>query len=321
MMSHLKEAHRIFDEEIAGLTRAKAALAKSFDSAVDLMLGAKGKVVVAGIGKSGIIGHKIAATMASTGTAAVYLNAGEALHGDLGVVNQTDVVLMLSNSASTAELAHMLPSIKQIGAKMIGLFGKTNTALAKACDVVLDASIEKEACPLGLAPMTSSTVALVVGDALASALMQAHGFKPDDFAVYHPGGSLGRRLLLRVHDVMHSVGAGVGPVVIPETKLQDALDVMSDSNLGGVIVAEGPKIAGVFTDGDLRRRILEGCQLDAPIRSLMTKNPTCVDDTMRLGEVLDLMESANRKIYFVPVKDADENLCGALRMHDIVSDL
>jgi arabinose-5-phosphate isomerase len=317
--NHYKEAHRIFDAEIEGLKRTKERVNENFSQSVELILGSKGKVVVAGIGKSGIIGHKIAATLASTGTSAVYLNAGEALHGDLGVVNAEDVVLMLSNSAATTELVHMLPSIKQIGAKMIGLFGQSDTALAQACDLVLDASVEQEACSLGLAPMTSSTVALVMGDALASALMQARGFKPDDFAVYHPGGSLGRRLLLRVCDVMHPV-ADDFPVVVPELPLREALSVMSISNLGGLIVAEANKIKGVFTDGDLRRYVLEGCSLDAPICEFMTNDPITVQDSMRLGEILDLMEASGRKIYFVPVSNAAGELSGALRMHDIVSD-
>jgi arabinose-5-phosphate isomerase len=317
--NHYNEAHRIFDAEIAGLNRTKELLDETFNLAVELILNSKGKVVVAGIGKSGIIGHKIAATLASTGTSAVYLNAGEALHGDLGVVNAEDVVLMLSNSAGTTELVHMLPSIKQIGAKIIGLFGKSDTALAQACDLLLDASVEKEACSLGLAPMTSSTVALVLGDALASALMQAREFKPDDFAVYHPGGSLGRRLLLRVCDVMHPVSENF-PLVVPELPLREALSVMSISNLGGLIVAEANQIKGVFTDGDLRRYVLEGCSLDAPIRDFMTKDPITVQDSMRLGEILDLMEASGRKIYFVPVSNAEGELSVALRMHDIVSD-
>jgi arabinose-5-phosphate isomerase len=317
--NHYNEAHRIFDAEIAGLTRTKERLDESFNRAVGLILGSKGKVVVAGIGKSGIIGHKISATLASTGTSAVYLNAGEALHGDLGIVNAEDVVLMLSNSAATAELAHMLPSIKQIGARMIGLFGKPDTPLAQACDIVLDVSVEREACSLGLAPMTSSTVALVMGDALASALMSARGFKPDDFAVYHPGGSLGRRLLLRVSDVMHPVSDHF-PLAAPELPLREALSVMSISNLGGLIVAEANQIKGVFTDGDLRRYVLEGCSLDAPIHEFMTKDPITAQDSMHLGEILDLMEASGRKIYFVPVSNAAGELSGALRMHDIVSD-
>jgi arabinose-5-phosphate isomerase len=167
--------------------------------------------------------------------------------------------------------------------------------------------------------MTSSTVALVMGDALASALMQASNFKPDDFAVYHPGGSLGRRLLLRVCDVMHPVADNF-PVVVPELSLREALSVMSISNLGGLIVAEANKIEGVFTDGDLRRYVLEGCSLDAPICEFMTKDPITVQDSMRLGEILDLMEASGRKIYFVPVSNAVGELSGALRMHDIVSD-
>ena len=319
-MSYLKEAKRVFKAEVAGLEYTQANLSESFNQAVELILNTKGKIVVAGIGKSGIVAHKIAATLASTGTSAVYLNAGEALHGDLGVIDRNDVVLMLSNSASTMELVAMLPSIKQIGAKIIGLLGRLDTTLAKACNVILDVSIESEACPLGLAPMTSSTVALVMGDALASALMRVRQFKPDDFAMYHPGGSLGRRLLLRVHDVMHAVDEG-GPVVTPETTLKDALNVMSVSNLGGVIITDSKRIIGVFTDGDLRRQILQGCQLEVPISEVMTKDPVSVRETGRLGEVLELMEATSRKVYFVPVVDESGQLCGALRMHDIIGEV
>jgi arabinose-5-phosphate isomerase len=317
-MKYTSEAKRIFDEEIKGLQLVQSRLSGDFDRAVDLILASTGKVVVAGIGKSGIIGHKIAATLASTGTSAVYLNAGEALHGDLGMVSRQDVVLMLSKSAATIELSQMLPSIREIGAKIIGIFGCDSTALAQACDVVLDTKINREACPLGLAPMTSSTVALVMGDALATALIRARGFGPEHFAVYHPGGSLGRRLLLRVRDVMHADPRSV-PVVSPGMPLRDALGKMSAANLGGVVIAEGKKVVGVFTDGDLRRQILKGCSLEAPMSEVMTKDPVCVLATLRLGEALDLMEQTNRKIYFVPVVDDAGNFCGALRMHDVVA--
>ena len=318
-MSHLKEAKRIFEAEVAGLKHTCENLSEPFNQAVDLILHAEGKVVVAGIGKSGIMAHKLAATLASTGTPAVYLNAGEALHGDLGVVGRKDVVLLLSNSAATVELLAMLPSIKQIGARTIGLLGCLDTSLARACDVVLDVGVEKEACPLGLAPMTSSTVALVMGDALASALMCVRQFKSEDFAVYHPGGSLGRRLLLRVQDVMHPVN-DESPVVAPETTLKAALVVMSASNLGGVIIADSNKILGIFTDGDLRRLVLLDCNLEVPISEVMTKDPVSVRATMRLGEVLERMEAASRKVYFVPVADVSGRLCGVLRMHDIVGE-
>lgn len=317
---HTKEAKRVFESEIEALKGTKQKLSGSFDQAVELILQMTGKVVVAGVGKSGIIGHKIAATLASTGTPAIYLNAGEALHGDLGVVAANDVVVLISNSAATPELANMLPSLRQIGARIIGMFGKADTPLAAACDVLLDVGVEREACPLGLAPMSSSTVTLVMGDALAGALMQARGFTPDHFALYHPGGSLGRRLLLRVRDVMHT-GPNNTPEVAPDTLLSEALKEMSTINLGGIIITEKKRILGVFTDGDLRRRIVEGCALDQPIANVMTRDPITVSATMRLGEVLDLMEGTTRKIYFVPVADENGCLCGALRMHDVVGDL
>lgn len=316
--NHIQEGRKIFDVVIEGVTQVRDSIGQPFDSAVEIILETKGKIVVTGIGKSGIIAHKIAATLASTGTPSIFLNAGEALHGDLGVIAPDDVVLMLSNSAATTELCQMLPSIREIGAKTIGLFGRCDTPLAHACDVVLEVSIPREACPLGLAPMSSSTAALVYGDALAGSLMKARGFKPEDFAVYHPGGSLGRRLLLRVRDVMHSFSEGTGPVVYPSDTVKNALLAMTEWNLGGVVIAEANCIKGVFTDGDLRRRITEGCSLEIGIGDVMTKNPICVTDSMRLSEALELMESKSRKVYFLPVKNNQDHLCGFLRMHDIL---
>ncbi|MGC6424009.1 MAG: KpsF/GutQ family sugar-phosphate isomerase [Lentimonas sp.] len=314
-----KEAERIFNVEGAGLKQVLEQIAPTFSSAVELIRECQGKVVVVGIGKSGIIGHKIAATLASTGTSAVFLNAGDALHGDLGVVAPNDVVLMLSNSAKTAELVQMLPSLKSIGVKLIGMFGSSNTPLASKCDVILNLKVDQEGCPLGLAPMSSSTVALVTGDALASALMTSREFKSENFALYHPGGDLGRRLLLKVEDAMHPVGADF-PTIAPEMSLREALAVMDRSNLGGVVVTEGAKVVGVFTDGDLRRSILKETVLEAVVGDLMTTDPICIPIDFALGQALDLMEQSGRKIYFAPVVDADRKLKGALRMHDIVSE-
>jgi len=313
------EAKRIFNIEISALKSALVQMEGAFDQAVELIRACEGKVVVAGIGKSGIIGHKIAATLASTGTPAVFLNAGEALHGDLGVVAPKDVVLMLSNSAKTAELMQMLPSLKAIGVNIIGMFGSIDTPLAAICDVVLNLKVEHEGCPLGLAPMSSSTVALVAGDALASALMTSRDFKSENFALYHPGGNLGRRLLLQVADAMHPVGPAF-PTVTPDQSLRDALGVMNQSNLGGVIVVESEAVVGVFTDGDLRRCILGEAPLSVAIRELMTVDPICIPVDFALGQALDVMEQAGRKIYFAPVVDHGSRLCGALRMHDIVSE-
>jgi len=316
---HYIEAKRIFDVEISALRLALKQMEDSIDAAVELIKSCEGKVVVAGIGKSGIIAHKIAATLASTGTPAVFLNAGEALHGDLGMVASSDVVLMLSNSAKTSELLQMLPSIQAIGAKVIGLLGAIDTPLTAACDVVLNLKVEQEGCPLGLAPMSSSTVALVTGDAIASALMVSRDFKSENFALFHPGGNLGRRLLLRVEDAMHPVGPDF-PVVAPELTLREALAVMNRSNLGGVVVVEGRKVVGVFTDGDLRRCILADDPLDLPMARLMTSDPIAISVDFALGQALDVMEKAERKIYFAPVVNALGELSGALRMHDIMSD-
>ena len=314
-----EEAKRIFRVERDALAHVLQQLEPTFSDAVELIRSCEGKVVVVGIGKSGIVGHKIAATLASTGTPAVFMNAGDALHGDLGVVSKNDVIIMLSNSAKTGELVQMVPSLKSIGVKLIGMFGASDTPLSTHCDVLLNLSVEQEGCPLGLAPMSSSTVALVTGDALASALMTSRDFKSENFALYHPGGDLGRRLLLKVADVMHPTGQEF-PTVNPQTSLSNALEVMNRSNLGGVIVVDADRVVGVFTDGDLRRCILKKPDLNTAISDLMTVDPICIPVDSALGSALDLMEQSGRKIYFAPVVDGDAQIKGALRMHDIVSE-
>ena len=319
MGNHYVEAQRVFRDEAAALLRTMDAVCAVFDLVVDLILDCRGKVVTTGIGKSGIIAHKVSATLASTGTPSVFLNAGESLHGDLGIVGPEDVVLFFSNSGNTQELARMVPSIRKIGARSVGVFGRPNGSLVPQVDVSVDLSVEKEACPLNLAPMTSATVSLVFGDALASALIRARNFTAEDFAVYHPGGDLGRRLLLRVEDVMHSIGESV-PTVTPAMTLREALVVMNRSNLGGVIVIEGEQVVGVFTDGDLRRCILQDAPLDKVMATLMTPDPITIPRYFALGKALDLMEQSGRKIYFAPVVDSNLALLGALRMHDILSD-
>lgn len=315
---HYEIARDVVYREIDSLQHVLVRNREAIPRVVDLLQQASGKIVVTGLGKSGLIGRKIAATFASTGSPAVFLNAAEALHGDLGMVGAGDLVLMISNSAATDELRTMLASLQRIGARCIGLFGRTDTPLAAEMEVVLDISAPREACPLNLAPMSTTTNTLVIGDALAAALMQARGFTPDHFALYHPGGNLGRRLLLRVRDVMHT-GPADTPEVAPDTPLCEALKQMSAVNLGGIVITEQKRILGVFTDGDLRRRIVEGCALDQPIATVMTRDPITVAASMRLGEVLDLMEGTTRKIYFVPVSDENGLLCGALRMHDVVA--
>lgn len=316
MSNHLKIGQNTIQAEIDELSAVLSRLGASFESLVERILATDGKVVVAGVGKSGIIGHKIAATLASTGTPSVFVDAAEALHGDLGIVNRGDLVIMLSNSAATTELAQMLPSLREVGVPLVGFFGDHATPLAQACDILIDLRVSREACPLNLAPMSSSIVALAVGDALAAALMEARAFKPEQFAQYHPGGSLGRRLLLRVQDVMHPREGA--PVVAPTATVREALVAMSYANLGGVVILDGDSIIGVFTDGDLRRHILDGGSLQAEIRQVMTRDPIRVGISMRLGEALETMETAGRRVYFVPVEDGEGCFCGALRMHDIL---
>ncbi len=318
MPSHQKEAARVFREEIAALTTVLSRLTDPFDRAVDLCLTCGGKLVVAGVGKSGIVAHKIAATLASTGSSAVYLNAAEALHGDMGMVSPDDVVILLSNSAATPELLRMLPSIRKIGARTIGFFGRSDTALAEGMDVVLDLSIEREACPLNLAPMTSATVALVTGDALASALMKAKDFTPEDFAVYHPGGTLGRRLLYRVEDVMVK-DPGL-PIIAPDQSLREAIETLAEGRLGAVMVCdEDRRLVGILVEGDVRRHYLQNTPPDSPVRGAMSPRPKVVAPDNLLGEALREMESGDRRVYVLPVVDADNRVAGLLRMHDIVA--
>jgi arabinose-5-phosphate isomerase len=311
-------SHDVFTQEIGALASVRDRIGPEFDQAVDLILSKPGKVVVAGIGKSGIIGHKIAATLASTGTPAVFLNAGEALHGDLGMVGPEDVVLMLSKSGETAELAHMLPSVKEIGAALIGMFGATHTKLAQVCDLVLDVTVDDEACPLSLAPTTSATVSLVMGDALAIALMEKRGFSPDKFAVFHPGGSLGRRLLIQVRDVLPA-GETVAGISAGVT-LREAIQELSASSRGAVcLLSTQETIEGILTEGDIRRHFLLGTDPDTLVSEVMTPNPKVIPHTARLGEALDLMEKGDRQVYVLPVVDENHHYCGMLRMHDIVT--
>lgn len=313
--SHYAVARQVFRDEIDALGATLERLAGDFDRAVETILGLSGKVVVTGLGKSGLIGSKIAATLASTGTPAIFMNAAEALHGDLGYVARGDAVLMLSNSGRTVELAKMLPTLECLGTPIIGILGKRDTPLAGRCAVVLDAAVAKEACPLNLAPMSSTTVALVIGDALAAALMKARGFQPVDFALRHPGGALGVRLLLKVSDLMHTEGL---PVVGPAASFRDVIAESTRPNLGAVCVADGEgTLLGIITDGDIRRSLLKSNSLDARAEDLMTRDPVAIEADGSIDEALQRMEA--RKIYVLPVMTPERRLVGMLRMHDILS--
>ncbi|HEY0198304.1 MAG TPA: KpsF/GutQ family sugar-phosphate isomerase [Rhodanobacter sp.] len=288
-----------------------------FVQACRLILDCKGRVVVSGMGKSGHVARKIAATLASTGTPAFFVHPGEASHGDLGMILPQDIVLALSYSGETDELLFILPMIKRQGIPLIAITGKPNSSLATQADVHLDGSITNEACPLGLAPTTSTTVALVLGDALAVALLEARGFTSDDFARSHPAGSLGRRLLLRISDVMHA-GDDV-PRVPPDANVTAALVEMTRKHLGMTAVVDANRqLIGVFTDGDLRRALDdEGVDLrNATVAELMTRGPKTISADKLAAEAAQLMEK--HQIHALLVVDDEQRVVGALNIHDLL---
>ncbi|PHV10654.1 KpsF/GutQ family sugar-phosphate isomerase [Chitinimonas sp. BJB300] len=290
-------------------------LDETFVQAHALLLDCKGRVVVAGIGKSGHVGGKIAATLASTGTPAFFMHPAEAAHGDLGMITAEDVVLALSNSGESNELVALLPAIKRKGAKIIAMTGNPRSSLGMAADVHLNSSVSKEACPLNLAPTASTTVSLALGDALAVCLLEARGFSRDDFALSHPGGSLGRKLLVHVRDVMHQ--GDTLPVVSTQASLRDALFEITRKGLGMTAVVDAAgDLVGVFTDGDLRRAMDRDIDLKrAVIADVMTLKPKTIDANRLAVEAVQQMEQS--KVYVLLVTDANK-LAGAIRMHDLL---
>jgi len=300
--------------------RAIAALAKKlgtpFVTAVGMVLNCRGRVVVSGMGKSGHIARKLAATLASTGTPAFFVHAAEAGHGDLGMITPDDVVVMLSNSGETDELVMLAPHLRREGARLIAITGNEQSSLAKGADVHLDAAVDAEACPLGLAPTASTTAALALGDALALAVLQARGFSAEDFARSHPGGALGRRLLTRVADVMRS-GSAV-PTVSSSASLADAVIEMSGKGMGMTAVIDADaRVAGIFTDGDLRRAIERGVDFRAArVAELMTREPRRIAPERLAIDCVEAMERAP-KVTQLLVVDAEGRLAGALHLHDL----
>ncbi len=287
-----------------------------FVRACQIMLKCAGRVIVTGMGKSGHIGGKIASTFASTGTPAFFVHPGEASHGDLGMITRQDVVLALSYSGETNELLAILPLIKRLAAPLICLTGRPGSTLAKAADVHIDVSVKQEACPLNLAPTASTTATLAMGDALAVALLEARGFSENDFAMTHPGGALGKRLLLRIHDLMHT-GTRV-PKVAPGAKLSQALMEMSRKGFGLTAIVDGKnKVLGVYTDGDLRRTLDLGVDIrKATISEVMTRGGRHVRSDQLAAEAVQLMEK--HKITALLVTDAQNKLAGVLHMHDLL---
>ena len=288
--------------------------------AVDLLVGCLGKVVLTGIGKSGFIARKIAATLTSTGTRAVFLHASDALHGDLGILDKSDVVVLVSNSGETDEVIAMLPYLKHRTVPLIVIVGNLTSTLASNADVVLDASVDKETCPFNLAPTASTTVALAIGDALALTVMQIKGLTLEDFALNHPAGRLGKRLSLKVSDLMH--GGDRNPVVSPVTSWLEAVSSITRGGLGAVnVVSDDQLLEGIITDGDLRRAIQKSNPdelRNLRAESFMTRNPVTVMPDELAYSALQLMENRPSQISVLPVVDAERRCVGLLRLHDLV---
>jgi arabinose-5-phosphate isomerase len=306
----------VITTETEALEQLKERIDEHFVQACLYMLDCKGRVVVLGMGKSGHIGNKIAATLASTGTPAFFVHPGEASHGDLGMIKDDDVVIALSNSGETDEIITLLPVIKRLGVPLITMTGNINSSLAKSASVNIDVSVAKEACPLGLAPTASTTAALAMGDALAIALLEARGFSADDFAVAHPGGMLGRRLLLHVNDIMHT-GEEL-PVVMETILLSEALYVMTQKGLGSTAIVDAENcILGIFTDGDLRRTLDGDIDIHkATITEVMTHNCKTIGKDCLAAEALAIMDAS--RINALPVVDENNKLIGLLNMHDLL---
>ena len=312
----LKRAKEVFDVEAEAIKGLKLRVGRNFEKAVSLLLKTKARVVVSGMGKTGIIAQKLSATLASTGTPSLFLHTAEAIHGDLGKVTADDVIIILSNSGSTEEMKQLLPLLKKIGAKIIALTGNINSILAKYSDVVLDVSVKREACPLGLAPTASTTATLAMADALAVCLLECKGFKEKDFAFFHPGGALGRRLLLKVEDIMRHGTAN--PIVNEEKKVSDVLFKITQARAGSAtVVDKAGRLKGIFTDGDLRRHLEVDEKLpQRKIKEVMTKNPSVVKKDMLAAEAMRIMQQ--KKIDEVPVVDNKYHPVGLLDVQDLL---
>ena len=312
----IRLAKQVLKIESESIKRLSSHINRDFEKAVNLIFASKGRVVVTGIGKAGIIGEKISATLASTGTPSLWLHSAEAIHGDLGRVTKQDVVIAISNSGETEEIVKLIPHIKKIGARLIAMTGNIRSTLAKNSDAVLDVSIKEEACPLGLAPMASTTTMLAMGDALCAALMDKRKFKKTDFAFLHPGGNLGKRLLLKVEDIMRK--GPQHPVVREKTKIKDVLLKITTSRAGSAtVVGRDGRIKGIFTDGDLRRQLEQGVDvLDRDVDEVMTKRPKTLKKGCLAVEALRILEEY--KIDEIPIVDDKGHPIGLVDVQDLL---
>lgn len=316
---YLEQAKEVLRIEAESVERQAELLGPDFIKAVELILKCTGRVIVTGMGKSGLVGRKIAATLASTGTPSFFLHPGEAVHGDLGMVTPSDIVIAISNSGEVDEVLAIMPTLKILGTPIISLTASRGSSLAQNSDLIIEVKVDKEACSLGLAPTASTTATMAIGDALAVVLLNARHFKPEDFALYHPSGSLGRKLLLTVEKLMH-VGEK-NPLVAEESKVRDALIVMTRGNHGAAIVVDqNNRLVGIITDGDLRR-ILEKFEepLSLPVAQVMTRNPRTITSEKLAAEAMHIMEEKN--ITVLPVVDGRGSPVGIIHLHDIIKGL
>jgi arabinose-5-phosphate isomerase len=312
-----KFAQEIFDIEIDELKKVRDKIGEELERTANMIMECRGKVVVTGIGKSGIVGKKIAATLASTGTLTVFMNSAEGLHGDLGMIHSDDVVIAISNSGNSDEVVSIIPSIKKIGAKLVAMTGNKNSKLGVQADEVLDIGVEMEACPMNIAPTCSTTATMVMGDALASVLIKLRDFKPENFAIYHPGGSLGRRLLMKVKDVMH--GGDKLAIVEKDTDIDVILLVMTKKKLGAVCVVEKGSMIGIITEGDIRRALQNKEEFFSYKASdIMMTTFTSVGEDQMAVDALELMENRKSQISVLPVLEG-KKLIGMIRIHDLLN--
>lgn len=315
MATYLDQAREVLRIEAEGINALLDQLDSDFDRAVEMIMASTGRVVITGIGKSGIIGQKIAATLNSTGTSSVFLHPVEAMHGDLGSVDPQDVVLAISYSGETSELNLLLPSLKSRGVKVIAMTGNANSTLAGHGDAVLQVAVPREACPLGLAPTASTTAALAMGDALAVVLLNCKKFQAADFRRNHPGGSLGERLKVKVSEVM--LTEAQIPLIANDCSLAEAVAVLNDRNLGAVLVMATGELVGIITDGDIRRLVSRGDTLAMrTIDEVMTRSPKSIDEQLLAADALSIMQQ--HEITFLPVHNAAGRLVGALHLQDLL---
>lgn len=310
-----KIAQELFDKEICELEKVKNKMDDSLERVVKLIVKSKGKVVVTGVGKSGIIGKKIAATLASTGTLAIFMNAAEGLHGDLGMINSNDIVIAISNSGNSDEIASIIPSIKKIGATLVAMTGNKNSKLGCQANEILNIGVEKEGCPLDLAPMSSATSTLVMGDALATVLIKVKDFKPENFALYHPGGSLGKRLLMKIKDVMHTEL----PIITENSDMNTIIMTMTKKRLGIVCIVGKEELSGIITEGDIRRALkMKDRFFSLKASDIMTRDYSYATEEMMALDALELMENRENQISVLPVIK-NKKVVGIVRIHDLLN--